>query len=229
MPQEVDYEFGRIALGRGLLQQEQLEECIEILVALERVGSRKHLWDVIARKAYMDSSQIAEVRSALKEEKPTAESARAAGVSMLPEKEEEADESEIEWDVPLDAEVEQVDSELALHGIKPLKGVEPRRTKVFRPGDLKLTCTKGPIKGHSFALTAEKTVIGRDERVDIVIRGSSISRKHAEIVFGPEQVIIRDLGSRNGIAIDGVGVSEAVLSPGETIRIDKYRFVVEEI
>ena len=104
-----------------------------------------------------------------------------------------------------------------------------RNPTAFRPGDLKLTCTKGSIKGHSFVLTAEKTVIGRDERVDIVIRGSSISRKHAEIVFGPEQVIIRDLDSRNGIAIDGVRVSEAVLSPGETIRIDKYRFVLEEI
>ncbi len=43
MPLEADYEFGKSAVASGQLSQERLEECIEVLVALERVGSRKRL------------------------------------------------------------------------------------------------------------------------------------------------------------------------------------------
>ena len=71
MPQEMDYEFGRTAVSRGQLSQAQLEECIEVMVALERVGSRQRLWDIVARKGYMTEAEIADLRNRVKHRAPT--------------------------------------------------------------------------------------------------------------------------------------------------------------
>ena len=65
MPLEMDYEFGKRAVSAGHLKQDQLEECVEILVALERVGSKQRLWQIVQRKAYMTEAAIAEIRASL--------------------------------------------------------------------------------------------------------------------------------------------------------------------
>lgn len=62
MPVESDYEFGKAAVTSGALTQDQLDECIETLVALERAGSQKRLWDVVERKGYMAAPAIAKLR-----------------------------------------------------------------------------------------------------------------------------------------------------------------------
>ena len=63
MPLETDYEFGKAAVASGFLKQEQLEECVEFLVALERVGSTKRLWDVALRRGFMRPDQAAALRA----------------------------------------------------------------------------------------------------------------------------------------------------------------------
>jgi hypothetical protein len=51
-------------------------------------------------------------------------------------------------------------------------------------------------------------VFGRDEKADIVIQDALISRRHAELRWVPAQPTggqweVRDLGSRNGVLVDG--------------------------
>ena len=65
MPVEADYNFGKRAVKAGRLRQDQLEECVEILVALERVGSAQRLWDIVRRKGYMGSAAIAEIKDTM--------------------------------------------------------------------------------------------------------------------------------------------------------------------
>ncbi len=62
MPVESDYEFGKAAVASGALSQDRLDECIEVLVALERAGSPKRLWDVVSRRGYMTDAAIAKLR-----------------------------------------------------------------------------------------------------------------------------------------------------------------------
>lgn len=62
MPEDEDYLFGNEAVRRGLVTQAQLEECVETLCALERVGSRKRLWDLLEKKGYMSGEQVAQLR-----------------------------------------------------------------------------------------------------------------------------------------------------------------------
>ena len=234
MPFEIDYEFGRTAVSQGRLRQEQLEECIEVLVALERAGSRKRLWDVIARKGYMDPGQINELRKRLPSPKTPPRRGPLPGdekpaQGMESDARKAASDDSSGWDVPLDVEVERVEGPMAIIGIEDgtEAGARPP-SKTFAPGDLKLTGVKGPMKGRSFTLAVEKNLIGRDDHADVVISGPSVSRHHAEITFSNGRVTIRDLGSRNGIRVNGAEVSESLLNPGETVLIGTSLFVVEE-
>lgn len=58
-------------------------------------------------------------------------------------------------------------------------------------------------------------VIGRGE-VEIPIRGTSVSRRHAEIALAAGGLVIRDLDSRNGTLVSGVPISSELELSGAT-------------
>ncbi len=61
--------------------------------------------------------------------------------------------------------------------------------------------------------------IGRSPECDLVIDHPSVSREHAEIVGDGVGWRLRDLGSKNGLFVDGALVGEAVLAPACWLRI----------
>ncbi len=72
-----------------------------------------------------------------------------------------------------------------------------------------------------------KVVLGRD--ADVTVRGTSVSRRHVELAFSREAVIVRDLGSRNGTLLRGLpiagelrlhGESEIGLGDDATVRVE---------
>jgi pSer/pThr/pTyr-binding forkhead associated (FHA) protein len=67
-----------------------------------------------------------------------------------------------------------------------------------------LTVFAGPAPAHTVEVSGSRFLIGRDESCDLVIDDPKVSREHAVIVpaSGPLRMI-RDLGSANGILIDG--------------------------
>jgi pSer/pThr/pTyr-binding forkhead associated (FHA) protein len=73
-------------------------------------------------------------------------------------------------------------------------------------------------------------VIGRGTEADLRINDPGISRRHAEIrVHGSgtaAQIEIVDLGSTNGIVVDGHKVREAALQEGTRIEIGSTRMLV---
>ena len=75
---------------------------------------------------------------------------------------------------------------------------------------------------HEGAMT-----IGRGLECDITIVSASVSRRHSVCTFQNGQLSLRDLGSRNGTFVNGRPVQEAVVHPGETVRLGKVilRFV----
>ena len=71
-----------------------------------------------------------------------------------------------------------------------------------------------------YELTLEKTTVGRAAGNTLVIADASLSAHHCEIhVNGPE-VIVRDLGSRNGTLVNGAKLTnqQAQLKSGQTVR-----------
>lgn len=65
--------------------------------------------------------------------------------------------------------------------------------------------------GTLVVIAGSRFVIGRDPLCEVALRQPGISRRHAEITVGPPDTeprfAIRDLGSRNGTAIDDVAVT----------------------
>jgi hypothetical protein len=83
--------------------------------------------------------------------------------------------------------------------------------------------------GTRVPLTHTPFVIGRGVGCDLVVPDLSISRRHAEICSGPGGTLsIRDLGSRNGVILDGDRVDgESELRPGTTFLLGDARFWLE--
>jgi transcriptional regulator with AAA-type ATPase domain len=71
-------------------------------------------------------------------------------------------------------------------------------------------------------------VIGRDESCAVRLIGNDVSRRHAALArSGPDRALaIRDLGSRNGIRVNGRAVSSAPLGAGDVVRLGGWVGVV---
>jgi pSer/pThr/pTyr-binding forkhead associated (FHA) protein len=77
-------------------------------------------------------------------------------------------------------------------------------------------------------LTGERTTIGRSRECDVVIDDANVSRKHAEVRRTIEGWAVVDLGSTNGVKVNGRRVHEAVLSPGDKIALGLIELGFEE-
>ena len=74
-----------------------------------------------------------------------------------------------------------------------------------------------------------RIVVGRDPACEISHDDSLLSRRHAEFVTSGNTVSVRDLGSRNGVFVNGARASEQTLQPGDIVQIGplRARFVVD--
>lgn len=72
------------------------------------------------------------------------------------------------------------------------------------------------INGTMHPLNQAATVLGRGTDVDLRIDDPSVSRRHAEVRVGPPPAI-NDLGSTNGIVVNGQHCTQAPLQDGSTI------------
>ena len=64
-------------------------------------------------------------------------------------------------------------------------------------------------------LTLGRVLIGQSGDCQLQADDPALSRVHAELVRDQDQVVLKDLGSKNGTFIDGVRVREAVLTLGQ--------------
>jgi pSer/pThr/pTyr-binding forkhead associated (FHA) protein len=69
---------------------------------------------------------------------------------------------------------------------------------------------------------------GRSAEIDHPLDDPSISRLHCEINVMPGRVVIKDLNSANGIAVDGQPVSEADLTGTRTLRLGSVDMVFDD-
>jgi pSer/pThr/pTyr-binding forkhead associated (FHA) protein len=68
---------------------------------------------------------------------------------------------------------------------------------------------------ESFSHTMEKNhiVIGRQEGCDFHVPHDELSRKHCEIIIEDEIISIIDLGSKNGVYVDGIRIQPNTKTP----------------
>jgi diguanylate cyclase (GGDEF)-like protein len=77
----------------------------------------------------------------------------------------------------------------------------------------------GPRLGEIFPVE-EELIIGRDHDAQVQLEDDEgVSRRHARVCPSGDGAMIADLGSANGVWVDGAKVSEIVLRDGAKIRI----------
>jgi predicted component of type VI protein secretion system len=81
-------------------------------------------------------------------------------------------------------------------------------------------------EGPSIWLDKPILLIGRHPECDIQIDSRKISRRHCCIAQVSDYLIVRDLGSTNGVRINGVRVVEGRIAPGDEVTIGGNRYRV---
>ena len=89
-----------------------------------------------------------------------------------------------------------------------------------------LLTTGGIHVGRRFNLT-DRIVIGRADDNVIALPDHLVSRYHAEIVRVGTHFEIHDLGSKNGIRVNGKNVTKHRLRRGDQLQVGKTTFVLE--
>jgi predicted component of type VI protein secretion system len=80
--------------------------------------------------------------------------------------------------------------------------------------------------GPSILLDKPILLLGRHPECDIQIDSRKISRRHCCIAQVSDYLVVRDLGSTNGVRINGVKVAEGRLVGGDELTIGNHRYRV---
>jgi pSer/pThr/pTyr-binding forkhead associated (FHA) protein len=91
----------------------------------------------------------------------------------------------------------------------------------------KLVVLNAALAGRSHELNVEKTTIGRVEDNSFQIAEPSVSSHHCEIYVHGSEVVVKDLNSTNGTFINGEKIIEAVLKPGQVLRLGQIEIRLE--
>jgi transcriptional regulator with GAF, ATPase, and Fis domain len=100
--------------------------------------------------------------------------------------------------------------------------VHSTRSSIERDGSLALRWVYPDTSGSVTRLDKARIVLGRDEGCDARLSGGGTSRRHAEILQRGPIFIIRDLGSTNGVFVNGLRVSDAPFSAGDLLRVGDW-------
>jgi pSer/pThr/pTyr-binding forkhead associated (FHA) protein len=85
-----------------------------------------------------------------------------------------------------------------------------------------LSLTDGP----SILLDKPIMLFGRHDECDVLLPSKKISRRHCLIAQVNDYLVVRDLGSTNGVRINGKRVYESKLHPGDELILGNFKYQV---
>ncbi len=78
-----------------------------------------------------------------------------------------------------------------------------------------------------YPLKSGMNFLGRDPLCSVFVPDPHISRKHASLdLVSDGSMTLMDLGSTNGIVVNGKKVPSAILNPGDSFSIGETHFIV---
>lgn len=90
---------------------------------------------------------------------------------------------------------------------------------------VRLKILQGSNTGKELKIPAPKCVIGRGDDCHLRPQSDAISRRHCVIITTENEVVVRDLNSRNGTFVNNDRVAEeAVLLHGDNLRVGPLEF-----
>lgn len=122
-----------------------------------------------------------------------------------------------------DAVTAMIPTPVSPHGVSP-HGVSPHGVSPMRGPPARLVMMSPPAPGAEYALSRDRMRIGRAEDLEIWVNHRSISREHAEVVLEDGVLRIKDMGSANGLRVNGADTRSHVLQPGDVVELGQVRF-----
>ena len=81
--------------------------------------------------------------------------------------------------------------------------------------------------GPSILIDKPILLFGRHEECDVQLNSKKVSRRHCILAqVNNDYLVIRDLGSTNGVRINGQRVAEGKLRPGDEVQIGNFKYQV---
>jgi len=91
---------------------------------------------------------------------------------------------------------------------------------------VQLVVASGNRTGQVIPISIEKFIIGRAADCHLQPKSELISRYHCVILVG-EEIVVRDLGSRNGVRLNGERITaEQKLANGDKLAVGPLEFFV---
>ena len=93
-----------------------------------------------------------------------------------------------------------------------------------------LVVVAGGPAGDEHVIEHPVTTVGRGPEVNVVCDDDTMSREHAAFEFAGGGLRVRDLGSRNGVRVNGSAVMVAELSSGDRVQVGArvFQLVLQE-
>jgi hypothetical protein len=82
-------------------------------------------------------------------------------------------------------------------------------------------------EGPNILLDKPILLLGRHQECDIQLGSRKVSRRHCCVAQVNDYLVVRDLGSTNGIRINGTRVLEGSLKPGDELTIGNQRYQLQ--
>ena len=83
--------------------------------------------------------------------------------------------------------------------------------------------------GDPVPLTSPTMTIGRRESCDICLKFQNVSGTHCELSYQDGYWLIRDLGSTNGVKVNGERTTRKALRPGDEVSVATHRYSIEYV
>ncbi|MGC3957877.1 MAG: FHA domain-containing protein [Verrucomicrobiota bacterium] len=91
----------------------------------------------------------------------------------------------------------------------------------------RLLKTNGTGETEVLELNLGVNHFGRDPENHFPVNHPTVSARHAELILTADGVLLRDLDSTNGTFINDAIVKQAVLQPGQKLRLGDVEFVID--
>ena len=80
--------------------------------------------------------------------------------------------------------------------------------------------------GPSILVDKPILLFGRHEECDVQLNSKKVSRRHCIVAQVNDYLVVRDLGSTNGVRINGDRVAEGKLRPGDELQVGNFKYQV---
>ncbi len=86
------------------------------------------------------------------------------------------------------------------------------------------------VKGSGPTVVLQRPIylVGRHPECDLRLETPKVSRRHCCFALAYDRLVVRDLGSRNGVRVNGRDVVETQLFRGDEVAIGPWIFRIEQ-